>query len=65
MYFVWFPNGKKGMELDVRPQVVEDYITWYRIDKQNQGDLWIKKGENNPQICWLENIDDKPQFYIQ
>ncbi|BCC18519.1 TPA: translocation protein TolB [Bacillus paranthracis] len=54
----------KKNELDHKPQVVGSYITWYRkVQKGNQGDVWVKNGINGPEHRWLKNVDSAPIYF--
>lgn len=56
----------KKSELDIDPQVVGTYITWYRRNQNgNQGDVWIKNGIDTPEQRWLEDIDSAPVFFTK
>src|SRR6478736_194563 len=51
----------KGNEVDIRPQVMGSYITWYR--KGNRGDVWVKEGIKNHAYLWIKNVDGAPVFF--
>lgn len=51
----------KDGQFDNRPQVVGNYITWYRQDKQ--GDVWVKAGMDGKADLLLKHVDDAPVFF--
>lgn len=53
-----FPRSN---EIDISPQAVGPYITWYR--KGSQGTVWVKKGINGRAHPWLVDVDGAPVFY--
>ncbi|MBC6972994.1 hypothetical protein H9I32_11565 [Bacillus sp. Xin] len=56
----------KKKELDNEPQVVGSNITWYRkIEKEKQGDVWVKGGINGLEYRWLKNVDSALVFFIK
>jgi hypothetical protein len=53
----------KKSELDVDPQVVGTYLTWFRQkDKETKGDVWVKNALNGQEYIWLKNVDSAPIF---
>jgi hypothetical protein len=54
----------KKNELDVNPQVVGTYITWFgKKGKEFKGNVWVKNGTNGQEYIWLKNIDFAPTFF--
>ncbi|MDY0405188.1 hypothetical protein P5G51_007025 [Virgibacillus sp. 179-BFC.A HS] len=49
----------KDGQFDNRPQVIGNYITWYRQGKQ--GDVWVKAGMEVDLL--LKHVDDAPVFF--
>lgn len=55
----------KKEEIDLNPQFVDQYITWYRKNEtENKGEVWIKKGVDGREQKWLKNMDTVPVFFI-
>nr|WP_246277205.1 hypothetical protein [Neobacillus endophyticus] len=54
----------KKNELDEDPQVVKDYLTWFRKkDKEFKGDVWVKIALTGQEHIWLNNVDYAPIFF--
>jgi dipeptidyl aminopeptidase/acylaminoacyl peptidase len=56
-----FPNQE---ELDLDPQAVDTFLTWYRTKKDAfQGDIWMKDGLKGKERMWLKSVDSAPALY--
>ncbi|WP_078544891.1 eIF2A family protein [Litchfieldia alkalitelluris] len=56
----------KKNELDVNPEVVGSYISWFRkTGEEMKGDVWLKDGLDGQEHIWLKNVGSPPVFYKQ
>jgi len=53
-------------DLDIDPQIVGDYLTWFRkASGKNKGDVYMKDGLKGKERIFLKDVDEAPVFFYQ